>query len=45
MIETDYFVITEEMYSEYKPEADELSVSLDYFFMEFMDFEYEWVDG
>jgi hypothetical protein len=34
-IETDYFIITQEQHDEFNPEAEEVSVSLDYYLMEF----------
>ena len=35
MIETDFFILDVEQFTELKPEADELGVSLDYYLMEF----------
>ena len=34
MIETDYFIITQEQYDEFNPEAEEVGVNLDYYLME-----------
>ena len=39
MIETNYFILTQEQYQEYNPEAQRLGISLDYLMMEFLDIE------
>lgn len=48
MIETDYFILTQEQFEENLPDAQELGVSLDYYLMEFTHTEgsmVEYVDG
>ncbi len=37
MIETDFFILSSEQYDEFKKDADELNLSLDYFLLEFCD--------
>ena len=37
MIETDFFILTEEQFQEYSQLADEESVTLDYYLSEFCD--------
>ena len=37
MIETNFFLLSQEQYDEFKKEADELNLSLDYFLLEFCD--------
>jgi hypothetical protein len=44
MIETKFFILTEEMVAEHLPEASKLNVSLDYYLMEFVFTEGEWVE-
>jgi len=41
MIETNYFILTNEQVEENLPEAEKLGVSLDYFLMEFCTVEGE----
>ena len=48
MVETDYFILTQEQFEENLPDAQELGVSLDYYLMEFTHTEgsmVEYVDG
>ncbi len=37
VIETDFFILSSEQYDEFKKDADELNLSLDYFLLEFCD--------
>jgi hypothetical protein len=37
MIETNYYILTQEQYEEFNIEASQLDVSIDYFLMEFCD--------
>jgi len=37
MIETEFFILDQQQYDEFYPEAEDVGVSLDYYLMEFCD--------
>ena len=37
MIETEFFILTQEQYQEHTKEANELGISIDYYLSEFCD--------
>ena len=43
MIETQFFILTQEQYDENTSEAEQLGINVDYYLMEFCDTEGEYV--
>jgi hypothetical protein len=43
MIETDFYILSQEQYDQFNSEASELGLSIDYYLDEFCDIQGEWV--
>jgi hypothetical protein len=43
MIETDFYILSQEQYDQFNSEAQELCLSIDYYLSEFCDVKGEWM--
>ena len=43
MIETDFYILSQEQYDQFNSEAQELGLSIDYYLSEFCDVKGEWM--
>lgn len=43
-VHTDFFILDEEQFNEFYPEAEQFNVTLDYYLFEFVNTEGEWVE-